>query len=297
MSLEAYMWAFKAKVCDPQAKLILLCLAARHNPRGGLFPSQKRIAEDSGLSRATVIRKLAKLEEQGLIRRLPHDPTADRKRRSLNYLLAIDPGFDSTPAKAPRPTNGLTLQQPEGLTARHGDGLTGQQTTVAASDTNPYLEIVPSESSPQPPLGTQTSARSMELAAWLATREIAAPSKPTFCDAVANAITSQGYAILRDVVIDDRGDGQSGRVDIVVLKESTPWLGISIDRTKPTVKSAKKLSEFPVGLIVLRESAWSGEAFEGFPVLHFGRRNETRPRNATAQFDEVKRKLLGEDLP
>jgi hypothetical protein len=297
MSLEAYMWAFKAKVCDPQAKLILLCLAARHNPRGGLYPSQSRIAADSGLSRATVNRKLAQLEGQGFIRRLPHDPNADRKRRSLNYLLAIDPGFDSTPAKAPRPTNGLTLQQPKGLTARRADGLTEQQTTVAASDTNPYLEIVPSESSPKAPLAGEADQTLSAIAAHLAALTPDTSTKPAFCDALAVAITRLGHEVNRDVKIDDRGDGRSGVIDILVMQAGLPWLAIVVDRTQPTRKSAAKLSEFAGGLIVLRESAWSGKTFEGFPVLHFGRRNENRPRNAVAQFDEVKRKLLGEDLP
>ena len=55
---------------DPFSKLILVYLCDHYNESTGeCFPSQNRIIECSNISRATVIRRLQKLEKDGLITR------------------------------------------------------------------------------------------------------------------------------------------------------------------------------------------------------------------------------------
>lgn len=91
MSLIAISLTIQAKINNPLAKLILLLLADRHNSdTGECFPSLSRLTEDSGLGRATVIRKLEWLQTNGFItaheRRRPSG-----SRRSNAYTLHFVP--------------------------------------------------------------------------------------------------------------------------------------------------------------------------------------------------------------
>ena len=70
MSIRALAYAFDVKVGDPLAKLVLLAVADHINEStGDAWPSVDRLAAMTDSSRRTVIRKLGKLEEMGLIKR------------------------------------------------------------------------------------------------------------------------------------------------------------------------------------------------------------------------------------
>lgn len=92
MSHEATNWAIQQKGLKPATKIVLFCLADRHNPDHGCFPSHKRLAEDAEMSERSVRDHLTLLETKGLIRR----DAGQRKCgvfTSTRYFLAFEPDF------------------------------------------------------------------------------------------------------------------------------------------------------------------------------------------------------------
>ena len=69
MSYKALSWALQQKDLKPATKIVLICLADRHNPDYGCFPSISKIAEDAEMSQKSVFTHLSKLEKAGLIAR------------------------------------------------------------------------------------------------------------------------------------------------------------------------------------------------------------------------------------
>ena len=79
MSIEALTWAFKQKLDDPTAKLVLLGIADKYNEdRGYAWPSVERLADMADCTQRTVSRKLAFLEEAGYIQTLRHPTQTNR---------------------------------------------------------------------------------------------------------------------------------------------------------------------------------------------------------------------------
>jgi DNA-binding MarR family transcriptional regulator len=52
MSHKATNWAFQQRGLKPAERVVLLCLADRHNPDHGCFPSQEQLAADCEMSRS-----------------------------------------------------------------------------------------------------------------------------------------------------------------------------------------------------------------------------------------------------
>lgn len=88
MSHTAVNWALEQTGLKPAAKLVLICLADRHNrDTDECFPSQARLAEDACISRSSLNMQLAELEVLGLINRHPEiDPVTKRQMRT-NYTF------------------------------------------------------------------------------------------------------------------------------------------------------------------------------------------------------------------
>lgn len=97
MSHIATNWAFSQKGLRPAEKLLLLCLADRHNPDQGCFPSQVRLADDAGMSRASVNENLTKLEAKGLIRRHQKIDARTRRQQNTRYILGFEEEFIQEP--------------------------------------------------------------------------------------------------------------------------------------------------------------------------------------------------------
>ena len=68
MSFKLVERAFDAPVADPQAKLVLLAIARHADKRGSCYPSAARLMTVTGLSKASVYRKISYLEKHGFIR-------------------------------------------------------------------------------------------------------------------------------------------------------------------------------------------------------------------------------------
>lgn len=101
MSYQATNWAMKQRDMKPATKTVLLCLADRHNPENGCFPSHKRIATDACMSERSVRTHLAELEAMGLLRRVKG--TGGRlKRAATRYVFAFEEGFEAVDKPAER---------------------------------------------------------------------------------------------------------------------------------------------------------------------------------------------------
>jgi DNA-binding MarR family transcriptional regulator len=130
MSHYATTWAIRQRGLKPGTKLVLWYLADRHNPDYGCFPSQESLARDAEMSRASVNRHLAALEEMGLIRRVRRTDPATGRVLATRYLLAFEDEFDEAP------------QTPPCLEMTHGPCLKSDESRVSDCDTNLVIEPV-----------------------------------------------------------------------------------------------------------------------------------------------------------
>jgi hypothetical protein len=83
----------------------------------------------------------------------------------------------------------------------------------------------------------------------------------TFQRLVEMALRRLGYATRREVRVADRGDGRSGRIDLVAVKGST-FIALELDRCSARKKSLAKLACFgrdAVKVVVVHEpfGGWS----------------------------------------
>ena len=133
MSVEAMTWALKQNVVtDPGARFVLVGLANHAHADGRhAFPSLDTLAEYTGLSRRSVIRKLQMLEEAGIIHRgnqaiaAAHIERADRRptvydlvmiERGDNEAPGEERGDNETPTGCQPVMNGVSSVQERGVT-------------------------------------------------------------------------------------------------------------------------------------------------------------------------------------
>ena len=86
MSFKLVERAFDAPVNDPQAKLVLLAIARHADKRGSCYPSAARLMVVTGLSKASVYRKIGYLEKHGFIR-VTRRGKEGKKTSNLYHLL------------------------------------------------------------------------------------------------------------------------------------------------------------------------------------------------------------------
>lgn len=99
MSAEAVAWATHQRV-KPAAKMVLLYLCQKHDPKTGCNPTLDHIAAYCEITRRSVRDQIARLEEAGLIRvEGPPPGTHGRTGRPPNhYRFAFEAGFGSEAA-------------------------------------------------------------------------------------------------------------------------------------------------------------------------------------------------------
>jgi hypothetical protein len=117
MSVQAISWAYEQRTGNWTRKAVLVALANRTNHDTGLCcPSLDRVAEETELSRSTVIRAIADLEAAGLIQKTRRarengSDTTNEYRLSLTppgYQADTPPGVTVTPLE---PKEDLELQE------------------------------------------------------------------------------------------------------------------------------------------------------------------------------------------
>ncbi|MCB1476617.1 MAG: helix-turn-helix domain-containing protein [Rhodobiaceae bacterium] len=94
MSIGALDWASRQRVGDAQARFCLVALANYADERGRCFPSQALISSWTEIPERTVRRKLAMLEEKGLIRRT-RDRLEGGKLGLTRYQLVMGRGCEN----------------------------------------------------------------------------------------------------------------------------------------------------------------------------------------------------------
>lgn len=90
MSFQAMAWAATVRTGSPTEKLVLWALANVADDVGECFPSQQRIANDTELSKRSVLRAMKALEDKGLITRQARHRKTDGTRSSDLIHLAIN---------------------------------------------------------------------------------------------------------------------------------------------------------------------------------------------------------------
>lgn len=95
MSIEALNWAFKLRLPSSGGKLVLITLANYSNEDFEAFPSQKALAALTCLSERAVRENLAKLEELGVITRIPRTRangsyTTDLFKLNISFVPQIE---------------------------------------------------------------------------------------------------------------------------------------------------------------------------------------------------------------
>jgi hypothetical protein len=113
MSHRATNWAFSQNGLKPAAKLVLLCLADRHNNDFGCFPYQATLAADASISRSSLNEQLPPADVQPCPEsghgpgapRGPDDHDADDAAAG-DESCGCDAGSASDPASEPCPDSG-----------------------------------------------------------------------------------------------------------------------------------------------------------------------------------------------
>jgi DNA-binding transcriptional MocR family regulator len=90
VSLRAYEWATKFEGLTRLQRTLLKEIGNRYNEeKGRAWPSQSRLARDTGYSRSSINRGLNELEEKGLLIRVASYDTGTQARTSNRYFLPM----------------------------------------------------------------------------------------------------------------------------------------------------------------------------------------------------------------
>lgn len=130
MSYHLAAWAMDVDV-PPREKLMLILIASHANDDGECFPSQTTLAYRSGLSRRTVLRSLAELEERGVItRRQRRRPDGSRSSDTIRLNVHGAPvrpplagGNLTDGARVTFPPQGDSVSPGGDNLTRHGDSV------------------------------------------------------------------------------------------------------------------------------------------------------------------------------
>ena len=113
MSMEAMTWAKDQVTGSATKKLLLIILADYSDATGFSYPSIGTLARQAELERTTVIRRLADLEEQGLIRK--KERHCRRGRQASNgYFLQLPHPVEGCRAPPSPPAGGVAQRHPRG---------------------------------------------------------------------------------------------------------------------------------------------------------------------------------------
>lgn len=117
MSIHALSWAWQQPVKDPASKLILLKLADQANDHGECWPARCTIADECGVSVATVKRRIAALAAAGLLDVEERRRDDGSQSSNLYRLRLTDPRVPVTRppglSSDPPPGSAVTRHEPK----------------------------------------------------------------------------------------------------------------------------------------------------------------------------------------
>jgi len=126
MSVQALSWAMEQRGLDDGEARLLWVLANRANEEGVAYPGQLTLAEWCEASERTIRRRLASLQERGLLTR-EHRQRENGSRTSDEIHLALE--SNRTPASGRTESNRTPVSGPETKGVR-STALTGEQSTL-----------------------------------------------------------------------------------------------------------------------------------------------------------------------
>lgn len=92
MSIPALNWCIEQKSLPPGEWVVLFHLCHAHNQEHGCFPSQDFLAEQTNMSKRSIVRHIGALEAAGLVIRKRRFNSVG-ERISDRYIMPFEPGF------------------------------------------------------------------------------------------------------------------------------------------------------------------------------------------------------------
>jgi len=230
------------------AELVVLLVMTEHCSTGTtIWASTRRIAAYAKLSVRQVKRVIDQLLHRHILRELA---PANSKGRRKPATYAI---------------NEAALEEDPAVMAFLG----GEKQDALPGISRPAIPGEPMESPAKgdmvspvrvtwcPAMGDMVSPNP-KLDPLLNPRTTPKPPAIDFQDAIAEQFERAGFSVEREVTVPDRGDGYTGRIDLVARRGGEVF-AIECDCGRPREKSRAKLEQFPATqrLIVLREPAGS----------------------------------------
>jgi hypothetical protein len=91
LSFRAIAWVLDQKPKSPTAKFVLLVIASYADEHGIAWPSQERLARDTGLGVRTIRRSIVDLTAEGFLEVLARRPRSDGQRETNLMRLTGSP--------------------------------------------------------------------------------------------------------------------------------------------------------------------------------------------------------------
>ena len=120
-----------------------------------------------------------------------------------------------------------------------------------------------------------------------------------FHDAIESLILSEGLSCRREFPVDDRGDGSTGRLALLVTDENGHKCGIELGYQGAKNKSIAKLQDV-CGMVVLRKAKFSRVTKDGVLIIAGNKHEEPTPTKESIDFmpfAQAYNDILGDRLP
>lgn len=121
-------------------------------------------------------------------------------------------------------------------------------------------------------------------------------------DEIEDFLVKNNFEVIREFQVEGRGDGMHGRIDLLV-KKSNAIVGVELDNYSARNKSLFKLTQVPVGLVVLRNGIPYQKSISGNSII-ISANNESPTKNksnidyqAILDFYNEQNELHGKRLP
>lgn len=213
-----------------------------------IWPSIPRLAAFSKLSERKVQYVIQALRKRGILSELA--PANSRDRRTATYRINEE-AFEADPRTAPYNDSQIHLPGIE------RSPVPGESITPGASH------------APDPITGRTPCGRLVHIVrgtgayyapeylkeSLLESKTTPKPPASAFQDYVESQFRKEGYETQREVPVPDRGDGSSGRIDLVA-RRGAEVIAVELDAQRPREKSEHKLLAYAAAtrrLIVLRD--------------------------------------------
>ena len=295
-------------------KLVTFNGSSVERKRGQVITSRNQLAIECGLTESSVRAALEAFEKEGMITiatakgkggytvitLLKYDiyqPNFDPKNSENNDQLNDQLNNQSNDQLEPAPHKALS----------GGNNQLNDQLNNQSNDQRQYKEILN-----KPPIvpqgGSQSAVAELPddgslrefLADLLEKRfESECSDSKLFHDAIESLILSNGLSCRREYPVEDRGNGNAGRLAILVTDERGNKCGIELGYQGAKNKSIAKLQDV-CGLVVLRKAKFSRMTKDGVLIIAGNKHDDLAPTKESIDFmpfAQAYNDILGDRLP